>query len=457
MELPGNLQKKIIDFLTSLPNIHDTNSQRSFLSSIALDRQLEDQISFGLSPTQFVQLLVTISVKYGTLKNGQLAIAVILEAAKNYVGWNKSEDCDSLIEEIYAVTENLSQVSRIEKEMPVRAKKRILLLSANPKDSARLRLDKETREIEDGLHRSIYRDQFIIRAKWAVRPRDLRQAMLEFEPDIVHFCGHGKLDGIMVEDDVGKAILVSAEALAGLFELFANQIECVLLNACYSTTQAAAINKHIKYVIGMRTEISDRAAVEFAIGFYDALGGGKSVEESFKFGCNAIQLYNIPEYLTPILFRQLPIHKIVLDLIESSKELCKKNNVPFRTPNLLWPIIDSPDGLFIKQAFDSCDENLYDDISKKVKDYIKEQKSRERGNRFESFEWFDLEEIVTANAEAIQENSNVINGKHLIVGILSSHNGTTKRIKELIGDLNKFYKLINILRNSKIGDRYTYI
>ncbi len=40
--------------------------------------------------------------------------------------------------------------------------KKILILSANPQDTARLRLDKEVREIEEGLKRSKERDQFVI-------------------------------------------------------------------------------------------------------------------------------------------------------------------------------------------------------------------------------------------------------------------------------------------------------
>lgn len=182
--------------------------------------------------------------------------------------------------------------------------KKILILSANPKDTARLRLDEEVREIKEGLKLSKQRDQYIIHQAWAVRLRDLRRALLEYEPHIVHFCGHGEETGLMVENEQGKATLVSSGALSGLFELFSDSVECVFLNACYSQLQAEAINQHIPYVIGMRQGITDKAAIEFAVGFYDALGAGKSIEEAFKFGRNAIQLYNIPEHLTPILLEK---------------------------------------------------------------------------------------------------------------------------------------------------------
>ena len=74
-----------------------------------------------------------------------------------------------------------------------------------------------------------------------------------------------------------------------------------MLNACYSEQQAKAIAQHIPYVIGMNQAIGDRAAIEFAIGFYDALGAGESVDFSYKLGCNAIQMAGIAEHLTPML------------------------------------------------------------------------------------------------------------------------------------------------------------
>jgi len=179
--------------------------------------------------------------------------------------------------------------------------KKILIISANPKDTKRLRLDEEVREIDEGLKRSKNRDKFVIKTKWAVTLRDLRRAILDFEPDIVHFCGHGEENGIIVENDDGNAISANTEALSGLFELFSDHVQCVLLNACYSNTQAEAINKHISNVIGMCKGIGDKTAIEFAVGFYDALGAGKSFEQAFKFGRNAIEFFNIPEHLIPIM------------------------------------------------------------------------------------------------------------------------------------------------------------
>ncbi|MDZ7957718.1 MAG: CHAT domain-containing protein [Aulosira sp. DedQUE10] len=201
---------------------------------------------------------------------------------------------------------------------------KILILTANPQGTPQQRLDQEVRDIGEGLQRAKHRDEFILEQKWAVRPRDIQRAMLDIDPQIVHFSGHGKGDeGLVFEDETGSAKLVEREALAGLFELFA-QVKCVVLNGCYSEVQAAAIAQHVNYVIGMKKAIGDQAAIEFAVGFYDALGAGKPVEFAYKFGCAAIRLAGIPEQLTPVLKKNPNIQETVVSLPEKLPPIKKE-------------------------------------------------------------------------------------------------------------------------------------
>jgi hypothetical protein len=123
--------------------------------------------------------------------------------------------------------------------------KKILILSANPKTTTRLRLDEEIREIKEGLQRAKYRSQFEMEPILAVRHRDFQRALLDYKPQIVHFTGHGNKEGLLVEDEVGFGKLFSSKALAELFKLCSNDVECVILSACYSAPHANAINRHI--------------------------------------------------------------------------------------------------------------------------------------------------------------------------------------------------------------------
>ena len=169
--------------------------------------------------------------------------------------------------------------------------KRILILSSNPKGTTLLDLDREIREIREGLRQSPNRDEFQIEPRGAVRAIDLRRSLLEIEPQIVHFCGHGNGDdGLLLEDDNGHTHLVNSDSLSNLFSIFSQQVECIILNACYSEAQADALIEHINYVIGMSQEIPDEAAISFSIGFYEAIGAGRTIEEAHKLGCVAIQM-----------------------------------------------------------------------------------------------------------------------------------------------------------------------
>ncbi len=139
----------------------------------------------------------------------------------------------------------------------------------------------------------------------SLRPVDISQALLDVKPQIVHFSGHGATTGALYfENQVGQMQPVAPDALAALFEQFANEVDLVVLNACYSEDQAKAIAEHVDYVIGMSEAIGDKAAIAFAVGFYQALGAGRSIEEAYKLGSVQIRLQGIPEHLTPVLVKK---------------------------------------------------------------------------------------------------------------------------------------------------------
>lgn len=184
-------------------------------------------------------------------------------------------------------------------------KVKILFLAADPSDAARLRLGQELRDIKEKLQLSKERDSFVIDSRESVRPGDITQAIHDFAPQIVHFSGHGANTGeLYFESVIGKAQPVEPDALADLFELIAEEVSCVVLNACYSETQAKAISKHIPFVIGMNKAIGDKAAITFAVGFYKALGAGHSFEKAYKFAQVEMKLQKIPENLTPVIYKK---------------------------------------------------------------------------------------------------------------------------------------------------------
>jgi hypothetical protein len=267
--------------------------------------------------------------------------------------------------------------------------KKILFLASNPKGTAVLNLGEESRFIVQALKGSSSSNAFQVEHYWAAQPRDIQRAMLDVKPSIVHISGHGRRslsdttplaeesdfnhrgiqsscampsaersNGLVFQNELGQAQVVSDNALSDLFSLFAHSVECVILNGCDSETPAQKIAEHIPYVIGMKQAISDVAAIEFSAGFYQGLASGGSIEFSYKLGCNALQILNLPEHLTPVLLCQS--HGSLALPLEPNPEAPTSST----TPDFLEPPFGGPvplESRFYLERF-AHEESLYQAI-----------------------------------------------------------------------------------------------
>jgi CHAT domain len=174
---------------------------------------------------------------------------------------------------------------------------RILFLGANPPDTTRLRIDKELREIQQEIRLGKERDRFQIETSLAVRPHDISRALLEVEPHFVHFAGHGGggEESFASEDDSGKAFVIPVAGLVELFEVAGESMRCVLVNACSTEHLARGLSSALPHaqVIGMRQPVGDRAAIQFSIGFYQAVAAGRPINDAFRLG--RAQMRMMPE------------------------------------------------------------------------------------------------------------------------------------------------------------------
>jgi hypothetical protein len=172
----------------------------------------------------------------------------------------------------------------------------ILMLTANPAGTTKINLDKEHARIAEKLQGQPNR--FDLQVRRAVDAAVFKEHTEQLKPRILHFSGHGhggEYGGIVLQnDDHSGTQLLSASALSGLFEYFAEEelnITLVILNACYSEAQAEAIAQHVPYVIGTTVEIGDEAAIAFSIGFYFKLAqSGMDVGKAYRSGRTQAQL-----------------------------------------------------------------------------------------------------------------------------------------------------------------------
>ena len=214
----------------------------------------------------------------------------------------------------------------------------ILFVSANPSNTGRLRLDEEIREIEAQISIATYRDCFDLVSVWAVRPADLKVALLTHNPDIVHFSGHSTRDMKMVfENRQGRRKSISSKALACLLAIFRDKIRLVFLNSCYSDLQLNTFIQHIDYAIGVQGLFSDKTAIVFAASFYQALAFGLPIKEAFELAKNEIVLEGLRSASAPTLYMR--------DGINFSEPLIKPQIAHKPKENQLTPLSSLSIGL----------------------------------------------------------------------------------------------------------------
>lgn len=163
----------------------------------------------------------------------------------------------------------------------------ITFLAANQSASSRLALDEEIRDIDARLRRSRYRDQIVLRSRWAVQPGDLLEALNDDQPSVVHFSGHGNSGMIFLHDGTPISPSVSQR----LFAVSSEHIRVVTLSACYSREHGVAISQVVDTVVCMADRIDDESARLFASAFYGALGYGLSVKRAFEQGRVSLALH----------------------------------------------------------------------------------------------------------------------------------------------------------------------
>jgi hypothetical protein len=77
----------------------------------------------------------------------------------------------------------------------------------------------------------------------------------------------------------------------------------VILSACFSVEQAAAMASEVPYVIGIHADIGD-AVTSFAVDFYRSLSAGRSIAEAHEIASNRVRLEGVPEDRIPMLMRR---------------------------------------------------------------------------------------------------------------------------------------------------------
>ena len=222
-------------------------------------------------------------------------------------------DAEDMVPETKSSLVSTPSVSNVNNAMvsSVNGLKTILFMGANPPGVRSVQLEIEHSRISEKL-----RGKFNLPTEKFLSADQIPELLIQHNPYIVHFSGHGKnpesgehgqegadisraigrmpkdydkkggivmfsenmLELQIVEDDVIDFLFSSAVNDLGI------KIDVVVFNSCHSESQARVIGRYIPYVVGTATAIKDDTAIAFATGFYFGLAQGLTVEKAYTTG-----------------------------------------------------------------------------------------------------------------------------------------------------------------------------
>jgi hypothetical protein len=160
--------------------------------------------------------------------------------------------------------------------------KTVAFLEANPLPDRNLLSNVEIREISALLDR--YPDRFSLRSAFAITLGGLAAAIDRFRPHLLHISLYSTADFLILHDPADREARIPNADVLLHFDLPAHRPEAIFFNTWISTDLAKDLSRRGSVVIGANSIISSEAAIEFATGFYTALGYGKDYLVAYDLG-----------------------------------------------------------------------------------------------------------------------------------------------------------------------------
>lgn len=178
----------------------------------------------------------------------------------------------------------------------------ILFLSAVPTGVPPLELNTEYRKIEDALEDGANASRFRIFRHARIQRQELERTLATFQPQIVHFAGHGTPRGsLLLEAPDGQRWDLDRDTLRTIFRAYAQSVKLAVLNACHSEIAANVLREVVPYVLGNAIEVFDNHALTFSQTFYSALFREESLHRAFRLACKEVEKADAARALIPQL------------------------------------------------------------------------------------------------------------------------------------------------------------
>lgn len=201
----------------------------------------------------------------------------------------------------------------------IKSEIRILVIISSPNNWPELDLSREEASIRLALEGS---KNIVLDFLRPATPHKLHKRLIEWEPHIIHYMGHGTFNpdtgegSLLLVDDGNNPHSVNGKQLGNLL-LNTPSMRLAVLNACqsanlsrergldpFSGVATSLVMAGLPAVVAMQFPISDEAALAFANGFYSQLSQGESIERAVSIGRETLHLSirSSQEWGTPVLF-----------------------------------------------------------------------------------------------------------------------------------------------------------
>jgi hypothetical protein len=173
---------------------------------------------------------------------------------------------------------------------------KILFLAAQPVDQYRLQSEFDTicQKVKSSIDQG---DLSFLLPTWDTDYDRLMTRLKQDKPNVLHYSGHGGAGGIKLVNPTDRSTqLLENEELPDVFGGRSAYLKLVLLNSCFSISQAKIISEQGLYVLGIREEnLADTDAQNLAERFYLGFTTQEapiSIEVAIRRGCtNFIKTY----------------------------------------------------------------------------------------------------------------------------------------------------------------------
>lgn len=178
--------------------------------------------------------------------------------------------------------------------LPIDGPLQILVMISDPIERrGTLDVEREWQQLNEALAEALADGEIELTRLADGQLQTLQFELLENEYHVFHFIGHGEFDeveddGVLVlEDARGREVHVSGRSIGNHLR-DAHTLRLVVLNNCegaatsesdpFAGSAQSLLRKGIPAIVAMQFEITDRAAIDFARGFYRSLSTGLPVD-----------------------------------------------------------------------------------------------------------------------------------------------------------------------------------